>query len=687
MKRFSFIFAIAAAVLAVASCKKEVEDALTFKSSEILFANAGGSQTVAFESNVEWTAAADQDWLTLSKTSGEAGTASITITAAKNESFADRTGKVTVTAGTKTTVFNVKQTEEKVFSAGTVNVVSPAAQTVSIKVLTNESFNATVVEGADWLKVASTKAAPAEATITVEVSSNTGLIAREGKIAVATASEEFTVAITQESNFVLTETVAASYLGNSQNIYNAEIHELTRFGQFALTLENNTDEVRIAFNVPKATADKTALPTGTFTCDYEAAHAENTFSLKDLEGKEKFYTTVLRGTSEIEIVDGEVEVSKEGDTYTVVANLMDAASNILSYVYIGKIESIADQSIGIEVSSIRYLGDYSTYFANDNSEWSVLCYISEPIAAGMPLLYSLSFNLFDGKGIVADKSLPTGKFTLNKEENYIESAYASGTRSTENKTFDASEYNYADYDFETKSYSYVKVNDGSIEISKNSDGTYNLAFDLKCQKWSFDDNYDVVNGDAFDWKYTFKNVTMPEPSDDQLRPQPDEDKEFSGNVSVNPAYMGYWYGNTYGLGGNVFMFGWSAGVDGHYTVYLPVHSKSAWAYVTNYAGRFCAVNVPNGTYNWVGDLPTENSDFICNVKMAARAAYIKNGYTGTTAYINGGSVTISANGITFDVTAAAGGKTYKFTGTLPNQVSYFQNYSGANRQSQMAWKN
>ena len=68
---------------------------------------AGATVTVKVTSNVEWTAAADCDWLSLRPANGAAGDTDVTVVAAANTEEKQKTGKITFTAGEKTAVLEV----------------------------------------------------------------------------------------------------------------------------------------------------------------------------------------------------------------------------------------------------------------------------------------------------------------------------------------------------------------------------------------------------------------------------------------------------------------------------------------------------------------------------------------------------------------------------------------------------
>ena len=114
MKFKSFLFA-AAAILALAACKKEsVPMGLTVDGLEKTTFNvpvAGGSQVFKLSASEAWTASSTKSWVSISPASGAAGTADLTITVTKNTEKA-RTASVKITAGMFKATISVKQASD-----------------------------------------------------------------------------------------------------------------------------------------------------------------------------------------------------------------------------------------------------------------------------------------------------------------------------------------------------------------------------------------------------------------------------------------------------------------------------------------------------------------------------------------------------------------------------------------------
>ena len=73
------------------------------------FTAEGGTSKVAFTTSHDWTASANQSWISLSRKSGTPSTSNFTITVSENTSTSQRTGVVTITSNSKSYKVNVTQ--------------------------------------------------------------------------------------------------------------------------------------------------------------------------------------------------------------------------------------------------------------------------------------------------------------------------------------------------------------------------------------------------------------------------------------------------------------------------------------------------------------------------------------------------------------------------------------------------
>lgn len=192
-----FMMIAALAVLATACQEPEVDPELTLTSpSEVTINSEGGIETVSFTSNVPWTASIDNSNWSVNPASGNAGTATVKVTALQNESDDNASATLTIVAKseTKSVSQTVKFTQLQKDCLSLVNdsaEVSDLAQTLEVKVLANVSY--TVESDVDWLKFVETKGA-VSTTSFIAVSANKGE-AREGHLTFSGAGKkiEFTV--------------------------------------------------------------------------------------------------------------------------------------------------------------------------------------------------------------------------------------------------------------------------------------------------------------------------------------------------------------------------------------------------------------------------------------------------------------------------------------------------------------
>ncbi len=99
---------------------KEIENKdpfITLKKTNINFSNEGGSEAILIESNVTWTAKSYASWCTVSPSSGNKSTGSITLSAPANEEYKDRICAVMIEGGgvTKTITVNQRSNESRVY--------------------------------------------------------------------------------------------------------------------------------------------------------------------------------------------------------------------------------------------------------------------------------------------------------------------------------------------------------------------------------------------------------------------------------------------------------------------------------------------------------------------------------------------------------------------------------------------
>ena len=137
-----------AATLGLAACGSD-DDPASVPTGEDLstlsFAAEGGIQEVAVTNSQDWRAfpTNDEDWLSVTPTTGTAGSATLTITAAANVAYEEREGSVTLKSGTQRRYIVVHQE-----AAAQPSVTCPLE---GYRLVWNDEFDEEgVLSGADW---------------------------------------------------------------------------------------------------------------------------------------------------------------------------------------------------------------------------------------------------------------------------------------------------------------------------------------------------------------------------------------------------------------------------------------------------------------------------------------------------------------------------------------------------------
>lgn len=208
MKRSFFSILI---VLAALSCEEQkgivpppVETAeLEVDTNELNFTDEGGSKTIGITTNTRWTASAvndrASDWLTIEPGSGEAGSATINVSAAANTTPDDRSASITISAGDQKKIVKVSQKQKDALSV-TSSMFEVAADGGEIhieakaNVKVDFSIDATAQE---WIEKVETRAM-ATYVQTFRVKENESSSKREGTITISNGTLSETVTVYQE---------------------------------------------------------------------------------------------------------------------------------------------------------------------------------------------------------------------------------------------------------------------------------------------------------------------------------------------------------------------------------------------------------------------------------------------------------------------------------------------------------
>lgn len=166
---------------------KTAEDSITLVSESTVSVPVDGDiVTVKFKSTADWTAASDADWLTISTASGKAGEdCSVKASATKNETYDNRSAKITITAGKAKAEVTVNQLQLNGLDIKTLEYeVSAEGGNIEVEVEANVEYDVTIPEAVDWIHNAATKGMTAsKVTLIVDPSLDTE--AREAYIKIS----------------------------------------------------------------------------------------------------------------------------------------------------------------------------------------------------------------------------------------------------------------------------------------------------------------------------------------------------------------------------------------------------------------------------------------------------------------------------------------------------------------------
>ena len=169
MKR---LIALVISLVCLAACQKAPE--LTLSGLSIMEVSAdGGSGSITFTTNRDWSASSSDSWIHVSPSSGAASDGQITVSIRcdANTTYNDRSGIVTVRAEDLTQTVTIKQPQNLgiVIPTQSYNLTSDA-KTIEVEVQANTEY--TVSISADWIKHTGTKALTSK-KLTFSIDENT----------------------------------------------------------------------------------------------------------------------------------------------------------------------------------------------------------------------------------------------------------------------------------------------------------------------------------------------------------------------------------------------------------------------------------------------------------------------------------------------------------------------------------
>ena len=138
------------------SCSKDEEPYLSINQTDVSINNSGGSQTISFESNMNWTARSSENWCTVSPSSGDASVKSTNVTVSGNETYDDRNCNVTITVGSLSKTVTISQNSKLgLYVTKDKYELSNEATTIEVEVKTNIEYDISISD--NWITDVTTR--------------------------------------------------------------------------------------------------------------------------------------------------------------------------------------------------------------------------------------------------------------------------------------------------------------------------------------------------------------------------------------------------------------------------------------------------------------------------------------------------------------------------------------------------
>ena len=184
MKRFIvLLLTIAGIAIGLASCQKAPELTLTGPASLEIGAD-GGSNSITFTANRDWSVRCSDSWVSVSPSSGTAsdGTVTVSIRCNENTTYEDRSATITITMEELTQTVTVKQPANLgiVIPTQSFNLASDA-RSIEVEVKSNVQYSVSVSD--NWIKQTGTKALTTN-KLTFSVEENETFDARSATITI-----------------------------------------------------------------------------------------------------------------------------------------------------------------------------------------------------------------------------------------------------------------------------------------------------------------------------------------------------------------------------------------------------------------------------------------------------------------------------------------------------------------------
>jgi hypothetical protein len=182
---------------------------VSYFSKSLDFTSDGGSSTITFTSNKDWTiststSGGDVSWCTVSPSSGKAGTNTVTVTTTQNTSYDDRNATLIFKVQDLLTNLVVTQKQKDALTITTAKYeVGAEGGTINVEVKANIDFQIEIpTEYSSWIHQATSRALTSS-NITFTIDKSEEYDKREGEIIVRSGISEEILHVYQAGGGIL----------------------------------------------------------------------------------------------------------------------------------------------------------------------------------------------------------------------------------------------------------------------------------------------------------------------------------------------------------------------------------------------------------------------------------------------------------------------------------------------------
>lgn len=181
----------------------------TTEDTKPIISQKGGSTTIKFNATGNWTASSTESWCTISPSSGQSGSNTITITTKENDTYDDRATTITLKSGSNSQTITLSQVQkDAIVLALEEQEIDYNTSTLDFTIQTNVEIKVTISEDAkEWITQATTRSLHNE-TLHFDISPNKGEEERVGIITLQGGEATQKMTIKQSGDYLNVERLA-----------------------------------------------------------------------------------------------------------------------------------------------------------------------------------------------------------------------------------------------------------------------------------------------------------------------------------------------------------------------------------------------------------------------------------------------------------------------------------------------